>query len=220
MTRAQALTIGVLAGFVLIVFMAMILLLFINPLPLILPPRPTSIPPGPAAATPTPTLPNFMPTVGPTPTSAEPTPINTRVPTVTPRSTSTLAPTVVFNLPTRKPTATPTVPTSTPAPPTETPSPATPTVPPRRFEVSFAADKTELTKGECTDLSWEVVGAVSVELDNRSVEPEGKKEVCPEKDTEYKLTVQFPDQARLERETVKITVIEEDTGGDTDNDNE
>jgi hypothetical protein len=68
-------------------------------------------------------------------------------------------------------------------------------------------------------LSWEVVGAVSVELDNRSVEPEGKKEVCPDKDTEYKLTVQFPDQARLERETVKITVTEEGNGG-ADNDNE
>jgi hypothetical protein len=219
-TRAQALTIGVLAGFVLVVFMAMIALLFINPIPLIFPPTPTPIPPAPAAATLTPTLPNFMPTAGPTSTPAEPTPTNTRVPTVTPRLTSTLAPTVVFNLPTPRPTATPIVPTPTPAPPTETPMPATPTVPPRRFEVSFSADRTELTKGECTDLKWEVVGAISVELDNRSVEPEGEKEVCPEKDTEYKLTVQFPDQARLERETVKITVTQADTGEDNDNNNE
>jgi hypothetical protein len=89
---------------------------------------------------------------------------------------------------------------------------------PRRFKVSFEADETELTEGDCTNLRWEVVGAETITLDDRDVEPEGKKEVCPDEDKEYRLEVKFPDQARLERKTVKITVNERDSGGD-DNDN-
>jgi hypothetical protein len=54
-----------------------------------------------------------------------------------------------------------------------------------------------------------VVGAIAITLDGNSIEPEGKKEVCPDKTTEYRLSVQFPDQARIERKTVKITVEEE-----------
>ncbi|MBI1879262.1 MAG: hypothetical protein HYR94_13765 [Chloroflexi bacterium] len=210
MTRSQALTIGVLAGFVVVVFAAMIVLLFVNPLTTFAPPPPTPAPP-PSAATMTPTLPNFMPTPGPTATSPEPTPTNTRVPTVTPAPPKEPSPTVVFLLPTRRPTATPTAPTSTPVPPTDTPIPVTPTYPPRRYSVSFEADETTIVKGKCTDLKWEVVGAVAVTLDGKSVEPEGKKEVCPDKDTEYKLTIQFPDQVRLENRTVEIKV-ETDSG--------
>lgn len=147
-----------------------------------------------------------MPTAGPTPPTAEPSPTSTRVPTVTPRPTKEPSPTVVFLIPTRRPTATPIVPTATPVPATDTPIPPTPTFPPRRYKISFEADETTLIEGECTDLRWEVVGAVAVTLDDKSVEPEGKKEVCPDKDTEYKLTVQFPDQVRLENQTVEITV--------------
>lgn len=213
MTRSQALTIGVLAGFVIVVFMAMIALLFINPVAQILPPTPSPIPPSPTPA-PTPTFPNFMPTAGPTPPTAEPTPTNTRVPTITLLPTKEPSPTVVFLLPTRKPTATPTVPTPTPVPATNTPIPPTPTFPPRRYKVSFEADETTITKGDCTNLRWEVVGAVAVTLDGRDVEPEDKKEVCPDKDTEYKLTVQFPDQARLDNKTVEITVEEETNKGE------
>jgi hypothetical protein len=101
------------------------------------------------------------------------------------------------------------VPTATPAPPTSTPISPTPTVPPRFFKVSFEAEDTTITKGKCTDLKWEVVGAVAITLDNKSVEASGKKEVCPDKDTTYRLEVQFPDIARLERKSVEITVIEQ-----------
>ncbi len=218
MTRAQAFTLSVLAGFVILVFMAMVFLLVVNPTWPTLSPTPTPVLPTPLPMA-TPTLPNFMPTPGPTPTPAEPTPPNTRVPTVTPRPTNTPGPTIVINLPTRRPTATPTVPTATPAPPTNTPIPARPTLVPRRFKVSFEADETELVKGDCTHLRWEVVGAENILLDDRSVEPEGKKEVCPKKDTEYRLEVKFPDQARLERKTVEITVTDDDSSED-DNDNE
>ena len=208
MTRSQAITIGVLAGFVLVVFMAMIVLVFVNPMAQILPPTSTPILPSPTPA-PTPTLPNFMPTAGPTPPTTEPTPTNTRVPTVTPLPTKEPSPTVIFLLPTRKPTATPIVPTPTPVPATDTPIAPTPTFPPRRYKVSFEAEETTITKGQCTDLKWEVIGAIAITLDGKDVEPEDEKEVCPDKDTEYKLTVQFPDQARLEHETVTITVVEE-----------
>ena len=51
-------------------------------------------------------------------------------------------------------------------------------------------------------------------MDGEDVEPEGEEEVCPDQTTEYELTVQFPDQARLENETVEITVKKND--GDDD----
>lgn len=205
MTRSQALTLGILAGFVVLVFMAMVVLLFINPITQFVPPTATPVPPSPTPTV-TPTLPNFMPTPGPTPTPPEPTPTNTRVPTSTPQPPKEPTATIVFRFPTRPPSATPTVPTLTPAPATPTPISPTPTYPPRRYKISFTADETTITNGDCTNLKWEVIGAVTVTLDGRNVEPEGKKEVCPDKDTEYKLTVQFPDQSRLENRTVAITV--------------
>jgi hypothetical protein len=55
-------------------------------------------------------------------------------------------------------------------------------------------------------LKWEVVGAIAVTLDGDGVEPQGEEEVCPDEDTSYTLTVQFPDQARLEDRTVEIKV--------------
>jgi hypothetical protein len=195
---------------VLIVFTVMIALLFMNPTAQILPPTPGPILPAPPPG-PTPTLPNFMPTAGPTPPTAEPSPTNTRVPTATPRPTKEPTPTVIFSFPTRIPTATPTVPTQTPVPPTDTPIPPSPTFPPRRYKISFEADQTTLTKGECTNLNWDVVGAIAVTLDGDGVEPQGEEEVCPDEDTEYTLTVQFPDQVRLEDRTVEIRVEPEST---------
>ena len=208
MTRSQALTLGVLAGFVIIVFMAMVVLLFINPITVFEPPTATPVPPSPTPTI-TPTFPNFMPTPGPTFTPAEPTPTNTRLPTLTPTAPREPTSTVIFLLPTRRPTDTPIIPTTTPVPATETSIPPSPTFPPRRYKISFEAEDSTITKGDCTNLKWEVVGASAVTLDRESIEPEGKKKVCPTKDTEYKLTVQFPDQARLENRTVKITVEED-----------
>ncbi len=215
MTRSQALTLGVLAGFVVLVFGAMIAVLLIDPFTLSTPPTPTLLPPPPQP-TATPTFPNFMPTAGPTFTPAPPTPTNTRVPTVTPQPPREPTATVIFSFPTRRPTATPAVVTATPLPATDTPIPPSPTYPPRRYKVSFEADDTTLTKGKCTDLKWDVVGAIAVTLDGRSVAPAGEKEVCPDQDTEYKLTIQFPDQARLEHKTIKINVEKNDN---TSNDN-
>lgn len=217
MTRSQALTLGILAGFVVLVFGAMIVVLLVDPFTLAAPPTATPLPPPPPPPTVTPTFPNFMPTAGPTFTPGPPTPTNTRVPTVTPPPPREPTATVVFSFPTRRPTATPTIVTATSVPATDTPIPPSPTYPPRRYKVSFEADETSLTEGECTDLKWEVEGAIAVTLDGRSVEPAGKKEVCPDQDTEYELTVQFPDQARLENRTIAINVDQNDN---TSNDND
>lgn len=206
MTRSQVLILSVLTGFVILVFMALIALWFLNPIPRVIPPTATPIPPTPMP-TATPTFPNFMPTPGPTPTPPEPTPINTRVPTVTPKATSTPLPTVIIVMPTRRPTSTPT--SAGPIAPltTETPTPTiTPTAIPRVYKISFKADDTTLVKGECTELKWDVIGALTVELDRDQVSPSGKKKVCPKENTSYKLIVQFQDSARLQTETIDITV--------------
>lgn len=206
MTRSQTLILSVLTGFVILVFMALIALWFLNPVPRIVPPTATPIPSTPVPSA-TPTFPNFMPTPGPTATPPEPTAINTRVPTVTPKATNTPPPTVVIEMPTRRPTPTPTSAEPLAPPITDTPTPTiTPTAIPRVYKISFKADETTLTEGECTDLKWDVIGSLTVELDGDSVAPSGKEKVCPKEDTSYKLTVQFPDAARLQSESVDITV--------------
>lgn len=210
MTRVQVLILVFLGGLVILVFMAVIMLLFANPMARVAPATATPIPPA-AAPTATPTFPNFMPTPGPTPTPPEPTPTNTRVPTVTPKATNTPLPTIVIEMPTRRPTPTPTSAAPAAPPGTDTPTPTiTPTAIPRVYRISFEAEETALVEGDCTHLKWDVIGALTVELDGDKVDPSGKKKVCPKEDTSYKLTVQFQDAARLQSETVDITVTKAD----------
>ncbi len=206
MTRSQILIIAVLAGFVALVFVGLVILLLANPIQPASPP-PTLVPPS-ATLMPTPTLPNFMPTAGPSATPLPPTPINTLVPTITPRPTHTPLPTVEFNLPTRVPTDTPTSLPPTAAPPTSTPVEPTATLATLFYKFNFKATDSAMVKGECTHLEWEVIGAVAVTLDGSSVEPTGKKEVCPKKDTRYKMSVEFPDFSAPQEKTVEISVKE------------
>jgi hypothetical protein len=113
---------------------------------------------------------------------------------------------VVINLPTRRPTETPIpAPTSTAIPsPTFTVVPPSPV--PRQYSISFEADDATITKGKCTDLKWQVTGASAVQLNGQEVSPSGEKEVCPRNDTEYRLSIQFPDRAEIEQRTVRIKV--------------
>lgn len=211
MSRTQAIVIGLLAGLVALIFIGLVLLLVV-PLDQIFPAAPA--PTSPRAATvvlPTPTFPNFLPTPSQeTPTPAEPTPTNTRLPTLTPTQPRPPTPTVVFDLPDPEPTATPTLP-PTPIPvPTDTPTvrPSTPV--PRQYSISFEAEDSTIAEGDCTDLEWQVSGASGVQLDGQDVSPSGSKEVCPDQDATYQLTVQFPDRAQFEIRTVEITVEEEE----------
>lgn len=208
MSRTQAIIIGLLVGTVALIFVGLIVLVVL-PSERFFPAATTPVSPPPTVVTPTPTFPNFLPTASlETPTPAEPTPTNTRLPTLTPTQPKPPTPTVLFNLPDPKPTPTPTlVPTLIPVP-TNTPTvrPSTPI--PRQYSISFEADDSKITKGDCTDLKWNVSGAASVQLNGQSVSPSGKKEVCPDQDTEYRLTIQFPDRTQIENRTVKISVEE------------
>ena len=207
MTRSQAFTIGILIGFVVLVFMGMLALIF---LPIFPPQPPPTLPTSTVILTPT--FPKSLPTASLlTPTPAEPTSTNTRVPTPTPRPPRTPTPTVLPKLPTfpPKPTATAEIITAVPIP-TSTPSPTIlPSPIPRRYSISFSAKESTITKGDCTDLKWQVEGASTVTLDGESVAASDNKKVCPKKDTRYQLTVRLPDGNQLSR-TVKISVEEDE----------
>lgn len=206
MNRSQALVIGMLVGFVALVCVGMVVIVML-PYEQLFPPTSTPIPPSPTI-TPTPTFPKFLPTASLETPVIEPTPTNTRLPTFTPTVPKPPTPTVVIKLPTRHPTDTPVpTPTLTPAPPPTFTLPA-PTPVPRQYSISFSADDTTLTKGECTNLKWQVTGTSLIQLNGEAVGPSGKREVCPKKDTEYKLTTGLPGSAEIKTTTVRITVKE------------
>ena len=209
LTRVQAVVLSILMGLVLLVFigLAMILLL---PGEAILrsEPTPTStIPP-----TATPTFPNFMPTAGGvTPTPGEPTPTNTRIPTATPFPTRTPRPTAIINLPTPvvRPTATPVRPLPVPTVAGE-PSPTATRLVQRQYSVSFEAEQPSLTSGGCTDLVWRAEGVENLLLNGSSVGQSGRKKVCPDEDSSYKLTFQIAGSAEIGSREVKLTVESDD----------
>ena len=207
MTRKQALIIGVLIGFVILACAGMLVVLQL-PYDRLVPPTAT-VTPLPPTITPSPTRQSFLPTASlETPTPAEPTATNTRVPTSTPQPPRTPTPPVEIKLPTRKPTAT-TIPSPTPIPlPTNTVTLFTPTVVPLQYDIYFKADDTTITRGNCTDLEWRVVGATVIRLDGQNVSPSGQKEVCPTRNTSYELTVELPGSALLQNRTVNIRVEE------------
>ena len=154
-----------------------------------------------------------MPPPVPETATPKPTPTNTRVPTPTPAPTRTPTPTVVFTLPAIRPAATAT-PTFA-APPTTAPGPTatllvlpTPTPIPRQLRVIFEADEPTITRGECTDLVWQVSGAAAVELEGKTVPPSGTEEVCPRHDTSYRLTIHLPESTRVEYREVTVKVEE------------
>ncbi len=149
------------------------------------PATPGVVPPPGTPGSPTPTATptsNIVPppvvTPTPTPLGGEltPTPLG---PTATPTPYSTPRPT-----PTRRPR-----PTFTPRP-TYPPTPtraSTPTYAP--VSISFTATKTSIVEGECTTLKWNVTNAKAVYLNDVGVPGVSSKEVCPLKNTTYKLKV-------------------------------
>lgn len=105
-------------------------------------------------------------------------------------------------------------PTTTSAP-TFTPSPtATPTSTPTplpQAEITFTADDTDITLGECTDLHWDVHYIKEVHLITNGGAPEGvageaqTRHVCPADDTTYTLRVKKLDDSIVEL-PITITV--------------
>lgn len=210
LNRTQAAVIAVLLGFVLLVCLAMVAVLFfpfdqyIQSAPV-----PTVTPTATEAATPT--IETFLPTAPPNTPVTVPTPTNTRVPTVTPLPERSPTPTVILQLPTPyiRPSATPTPIPAEPLPPTITPPGGpTPTPGPRAYSIRFEAKDTRIEQGECTELEWDVRGALVVRLDGDRVSPRGDEEVCPDKDTTYELTIQLPDSPAIQGRSVTIIVEE------------
>ncbi|MCS7352265.1 MAG: thrombospondin type 3 repeat-containing protein [Anaerolineae bacterium] len=112
------------------------------------------------------------PPAGPTPTPLPPPP--PRGTTPTPRPTPTSAPT-------RTPTS-----TRAPRPtPTFTPTPAP--------QVSFRADRTQITAGECATLFWDAEHIAGVYLNGEGVVGHDRRIVCPSQTTTYTLRVIFRD---------------------------
>lgn len=189
-----------------LLFIAVIVLVFV-PDELLFP-EPTPTITNTPAPTATPTFPNFLPTPGfETPTPSEPTATNTRVPTASPIPTKLPTPTPgqIFGVltPVVNPTDTP-LPTNTLAP-TETVPTNTP-IPGRQFSVLFEADKTRLDQGDCATLRWQAQGSITVQLDGQVVPAAGTRRVCPNRNTIYTLTTQLAGSAQIDRRTVSITV--------------
>lgn len=209
MTRTQAIIIAVLAGFTGLAFAGMVALVAL-PGDFFLVETPTPTPTPIVVATRVPTV-AVLPTANTiTPTPADPTPTNTRLPTSTPRPTATATERAEFSLPTPFPTRTP---TPIPPPPPEATQPPSDTVvtpvgplPAQQYRIYFSSDDSIIVLGECTDLEWDVSGVTSVQLNGRTEPPRGNREVCPERDSSYELSVQIPNTLQIERRIVEIQV--------------
>ncbi len=223
MTRSQALTIGIMFGFVVLIFGGLAVFLFSGSFEGFAAPTPsptaTPLPPP----EPTPTFPNFLPTPSrEPPVQLQPTATNTRLPTATPQPAKTPTPTIVFQLtlPLRRPTATPILPPADLVPATVT---GVPSVEPTatvqlQYNISFEAQRSRIDEGKCTRLSWRVEGAMAVRLDGEPVASASRDEVCPKKDTTYRLTVYLPDGNQVTRE-LTITVRKNDNDNNSNNSN-
>jgi hypothetical protein len=88
-----------------------------------------------------------------------------------------------------------------------TAAPEEPLVEPQgEVQISFTADHTNLSPGECAALMWSVQGGEAVVLDGQPVPFSGGSEVCPEETTRYTLAVYAgvgpPSPPAAERELV------------------
>jgi heat shock protein HslJ/uncharacterized protein YraI len=99
-------------------------------------------------------------------------------------------------------------------PPTAPVPTATPTAtPPPQAEISFTADRTAITSGECANLSWRVANVQGVWVyplgqpyDQFPVTGEGTQSVCPTVTTTYEMRVLKQDGAlELRQVTISVT---------------
>jgi hypothetical protein len=80
----------------------------------------------------------------------------------------------------------------------------------RQYSVSFEAEDPSLASGECTDLVWRAEGVENLQLDRSSVEQTGRKKVCPDEDSSYRLTFQIAGSAEVGSREVEISVESDD----------
>lgn len=103
-------------------------------------------------------------------------------------------------------TATPTL----AAPPTLTSTPTS--TPPSPVQATFWADRTSLTRGECTTLHWDTQNAVTVTLDGVSVTPQGTGDVCPQETVTYLLQATAPHGSAEQSVAIAVSAPSDTSG--------
>jgi len=96
----------------------------------------------------------------------------------------------------------------TPSPPPSVAPEEPPVEPPGEVQITFTADRTSLSPGECATLMWSVQGGEAVLLGGEPVPFSGEGEVCPQETTPYTLAVYVgvgpPSPPVAERELVIV----------------
>ncbi len=72
--------------------------------------------------------------------------------------------------------------------------------------ITFYADATTLTQGQCTMIHWQVANVSQVALDNVTVNPSGSKQDCPSQTTSHTLRFITLDRQNLQR-ALTINVV-------------
>jgi hypothetical protein len=85
------------------------------------------------------------------------------------------------------------------------PPPPPPTATPPGAYINFYADRTNISAGQCANISWKVEYIREVYFENEGVTGEGTRQVCPGTTTTYTLRVILTDGSTQTR-TVTITV--------------
>jgi hypothetical protein len=86
------------------------------------------------------------------------------------------------------------------------PQPAVvPTPAPGAAVIQFWADQTDIRRGQCTEIHWNVQNIDSVYFDETGVTGQGHREVCPKKDETFVLDVRLRD-GRMEQRRITINV--------------
>ena len=122
---------------------------------------------------------------------------------------------VVPSPPTPVPTPTRVPPTATPVPPPPTPRPTVvlPTAMPAPPQINFWADRTQINKGECATLNWDVRNVQAVWVYPQGADfnafprtGQGNERVCPAVTTTYEMRVRLNDGSTQFRQvTINVT---------------
>ncbi len=83
---------------------------------------------------------------------------------------------------------------------------------PPAFSINFWADRTEIRRGECTTLRWDVQGVQAVFYQDQGVAGVSSQQECPGSDRTYRLRVIRTDGVE-ERREVFVRVIQNNGGG-------
>jgi len=73
------------------------------------------------------------------------------------------------------------------------------------ISISFWADQSQIEKGNCTDLNWNVRHADSISLEGKAVSATGSQQVCPSQSATYTLAASGTAAHKQESLTISVT---------------